>query len=441
MTLTEAAFWTKRFGVIALGGFVIFTIVVLIITMSDRGQVAMPEYLTPNYACTLKREEFLEHVLDIPSLQLAENSEMSFDIRTDTGKIGALPQIINVYKFNNPTQSLTAQADAKILARAMGFEPEDIERVATEGYRWVDRSKGRTLDIQAKNMNFTLKTDTSVMRESSREGTLPSEQEAKSRAVNALNSLGVYSPDYSGGNHKTTLVNVNPDGTFRKAASLVDADLIKVDFIRSKSMITIPSNIEDADGMVRDFSRRTLIQPIEETIVINDQRRTVYTFNTLVSFSETQRSNISVYIGPDIEGVSGRMASVYQIDYTYWPIEAESCGTYQLIDPELAIERVQRGQGSLVYLYGTDGDDVAGYMPRVVRKFVVLDVFIVYYEDREESEYLQPVYLVTGEATFDDGTKGTFDYFYPAINYDIVQNRIDLPKPETVDEGGSGIMF
>ena len=442
MTLTEAAFWTKRFGVIAVGGFVVFVVVIIIITMSNRGAIYLPQYLEPNFACTLRGEEFLTHELEIPSLQLAQETEMNFDIMTDTGKIGALPEVINLFKFNNRTQSLTAQADSKVLARAMGFDPDVIQRISTESYRWIDQRTGRTLEILARNLNFTLKTDIAVMRSSSAQGTLPSEQEARSIAVNALNGVGVFPPDYAGGNHRTTLININPDGSFRKAYSLAEADLIRVDFVRSKSMITIPSNIEGYERMVTDFSRRTLIQPVEENKIVNDNRIPVFTFNTLVSFPENQNSNIVVYVGPTITGVSGRMNQVYQIDYTYWPIAVESCGTYKLIDPELALEMVQRGEGSLVYLYSTDGDDVTDYMPRIVKKFVILDVFLVYYEDRVELEYLQPVYLITGEAIFNDDTKGSFDFYYPAINYDIVQDRIEMVMPEVVDDsGGTGILF
>jgi hypothetical protein len=43
---------------------------------------------------------------------------------------------------------------------------------------------------------------------------------------------------------------------------------------------------------------------------------------------------------------------------------------------------------------------------------------------------------VSGEAIFDNDTKGLFDFFYPAINYDIVQDEIVLPKPEVVEENG-----
>jgi hypothetical protein len=53
MTLTEAAFWTKRFGVIALGAFVIFVVVIILTTLGDREDDYFLQYLTPNFACTL----------------------------------------------------------------------------------------------------------------------------------------------------------------------------------------------------------------------------------------------------------------------------------------------------------------------------------------------------------------------------------------------------
>lgn len=441
MTLTEASFWTKRLGVIALGALTIVVIIILVIVMNSNIEVVMPQYLEPNFACTQHKEEFLENSLQIPSLQFADGTELSFDIKTDTGKIDSLPEIINVYKFNNRSQSLTAQADAKILAKAMGFDPDVIERVSTQGYKWTDRAAGRTLEVEAKNLNFTLKTDTSVMKESSASRALPSEQEAKSIAVNALNSLGVFPSDYTSGNHRTTLVNINPDGSFSKAHSLAEADLIRVDLVRAKSMITIPSNIENAEKMVRDFSRRTLIEPTEETTTVTDGRLSIFTFNTLVSFPETQRANISVYVGPTIAGVPARVSKIYQIDYTYRPIASEACGTYKLVDPEYAIEMIQQGKGSLVYLFNTGADDVVDYMPKAVKKFIILDIFIVYLEDRKELEYLQPVYLISGEAIFHDGTKGTFDFFYPAINYDIVQDKIEMKAPEITDTSSSPTMF
>jgi hypothetical protein len=440
MTLTEAAFWTKRFGVIGVGAFFIFTVTVLILTLRPP-EPPIPKYQIANYACTQTREEFLEHKLEIPSLQLATGSEMSFQIDTNTGKIeDSLPDIINVYRFSNPTQSVTAQADAKVMAEKLGFNPDGIIRRNAESYVWVNNELDTTLEIQAKNLNFKFKTEAARIRTAARESALPSEQEAKNYAAGVLRTLGAYPEDYSKGDHRTTYIKVNPDGSFRKASAPADADLIKVDFVRSKGMITIESNIVGAERFVQTLSRKIEEPPIIDTPRVNDKRIEVYTFNTLVSFPETQRSNITVYVGaanPDI--TDSTLKYVYQIDYTFWPTEVESCGTYELITPQVAIEKVQAGEGSLVYLYETNGDDVVEYTPREVKKFHVFDIFIVYYEDRTELEYLQPVYVVSGEAIFDNDTKGLFDFFYPAINYDIVQNKIELPEPEV--EQDSDVLF
>jgi hypothetical protein len=347
MTLTEAAFWTKRFGVIIGGALLVFIVVILIILFSSQSRNMPAEYLSANFACTETKEEFLEHKLEIPSLKLTAGSEMLFEIETDTGKIDSLPQIINVYKFDNPTQSLSSQADAKTLAGKIGLDPEKMIRRGTTSYIWIDRDTGRTLEIFAKNLNFNLKTEASYIRKALEKGTLPTEQQAKSKAVNTLRALGFSSSDYSAGNHTTTLIDVNPDGSFSQAASLSEAELIRIDLRRSKSMITIPSNIQGAESMVASLKRR-LGEPTIETPIINDKKITVNTFQTNVTTLEPNKGNISIYVGVDRK--EGKLADIYQIDYTYWPIQESACGTYELVSPQYAIQQIQEGKGSLVYL-------------------------------------------------------------------------------------------
>ncbi|MHC1716311.1 MAG: hypothetical protein AB9915_00220 [Candidatus Dojkabacteria bacterium] len=432
MTLTEAAFWTKRFGVIALGAGIIFITVVLILTIKPKESMP-PEYLTANFACTEKKQEFLDNKLDIPSLKLADGSEMVFEILTDTGKIDSLPQIINVFKFENPTQSLSAQANAKILAKKMGFDPDAVIRKGTQSYVWVDKEYKRNLEIQAKNMNFSLKTEPARIKEVAQTGVLPSEQDAKIQATSMLRTLGLYSEDYSVGDHKTTYININPDGSYSKASSASEAELIRVDFVREKSMITIASNIVGADSMVELLSDKMGIEPTKSNIIINDKKIDVFTYDTIVTFPETQRHNISIYIGvedKEKKGAQNALNAIYQIDFKYWPIQVEACGTYELLSPQKAIEEVQAGNGRLVYLFDKNGDDVVPYTPKRVKKFIVTkDIFLTYYESPEELGYLQPVYVISGDAIFENDIKGTFDFYYPAINYDIVQDKIVLPPP------------
>ncbi len=432
MTLTEAAFWTKRFGVIALAALGIFGIVVIIVTSSSKKNV-LPQYISANYACTEEKEAFLVNKLSIPSLKLATGSGMYFELQTDSGKIDALPGIINVYKFENPVQSLSSQADAKILATKLGFAAEKITRNGTESYSWSDTN--RTLTVYSKNLNFLMKTNTAYINKIASTGVTPSEQEAKSIAVNFLRSIGFTTDDYSNGTPTTTLININPDGSYSEASSLSEAELIRVDFMRSKSMITIPSNIVGASSMVDSF-KKNLGEPDTENSIINNESIKVYTFNTAVTFLDTDKSNISVYVGASADKNNKTLSSIYQIDYTYWPIQEVACGTYELVNPNIAIEKIQAGEGSLVYLNETKGDTVIDYSPRSVKKFTIMYVNITYLEVAGEQEFLQPVYVISGEAIFSNDTKGEFDFYYPAIDYDNVQDKIIQPEPEVVEKTG-----
>ncbi len=435
MTLTEAAFWTRRFGIIAVAGVVIVFLILFLIFYKPK-QSLPSEYLTANYACTEHKEEFLKSKLEIPSMQLAEGSEMVFEISTDTGKIDSLAKIVNVYKFENTTQSIYAQSSAKIMAKKMGFDSEKVIRIGTEAYQWKDTVYKRTLTIQAKNLNFKLETDATYLRKVTDKGSVPTDQEAKAKAVNALRAVGLYSEDYSNGNHRITYINLNPDGSYSKAASASDAELVRVDFVRKKSTVTIPSNIVGAKDMIALMKKRMSVEPNTVSKIINDKKVEVYTFDATVALPNSQNSNITVYVGAEDKEQKNNTTfnSIYRIDYVYWPISPDPCGTYELISPQKALEMVQSGKASLAYLYEKDGDYVSPYTPKKVKKFIVnKDVYIIYYESYDELNYLQPVYLISGEVIFDNDMKGTFDYYYPAINYDVVQDRIILkeePKEE-----------
>lgn len=433
MTLTEAAFWTKRLGVIFAGAIVVFAIVAVILTTST-SQTMLVQYLSPNYACTDTKEAFLKSKLSIPSLQLASGTSMYFELQTDSGKVDALPNIINVYKFDNPTQSLSSLSDSKVLATKLGFEANSISRNGTISYTWTDSY--RTLTIQAKNLNFKMTTTSSYIKEVAQTGSMPTEQEAKSTAVNFLQSMGLLTSDYASGTPTTTLININADGSFSQASSLSEAELVKVSFNRNKSMITIPSNVVNADNMVATLKKK-LGEPDTDKEVVNDTSIDVYTFNTAVTFLNPNNANIDVYVGvPKSKQGNTTLNSVYQIDYVNWPIETSACGTYGLISTDSAIEKVQSGDASLVYLNDVNGDDVVDYTPRKVKKFTILYVNLTYLETADEQSFLQPVYVISGEAIFDNDTKGEFDFYYPAIDYDNVQNKIEQAAPK-VTSGNS----
>jgi hypothetical protein len=441
MTLTEAAFWTRRVGVIVIIAGVIFIIVAIILTSTANGPLP-PEYLTANWACTETKEEFLEHKLEIPSLQVNTDSENVFEIQTDTGKVNDLSslEIINVYKYKEQVQQLNNQLRATEIAVSLGFEPEGITRKGTTHYLWTDSSNSRSLQITAKDLNFIMTTNGEYIRNIVKENPLPAENEAISLAKNIIRRINLIGSDVNYndiGNIKTHLIDINPnDRSYSEAPSLADAELIRVDLHKTKPMISIRNDIENFNAMVNSLDR-TIGEGTVESIIVNDQKVEVYNYSTIVTYPNPSSSNISLYIGPP-DPNSTKMPNLYRIEFTYWPLEKESCGTYELVSPSYAIDKVQNGEASLVYLNDKNGDEVIEYQPRSVKKYVIYTIDIAYYEDITQPSFLQPIYVISGEAIFKNDTRGEFHFFYPAINYDIVGDRI-LPTQTVETENGNGL--
>ncbi len=430
MTLTEAAFLTKRFGVIALGFLAVVTIIVLIIVIQD--PPPPPEYVTPTCACTDTKDEFLENILTIPSLEIVSESAVEYDVQTITGMLNDLPKIVNVYRYTDLGQLLDSRAQAKILAKKMGFNPERIVTRGTTGYTWYDESTKRSLSVNARDLNFTLNTTIESIKSIRKEQDLPSKSEAKSIAINTLRSLGILNTQYSA-DTEPFYIDINPDGTYSQADSAMNAELIRVDFSRKIPLISIRSDVKDADRIVNSLIERGLT-PITDSVVVGNERIEVYNFSQFVTYQNPNKSNISVYVGPENKSVE-ILKSVYQIDFKSWSIEPEKCGTYPLLDPSVAKDKIESGEGSIVFLnYGKD--QVQEYVPQQVKRFVILSVTITYYEGLLEQKYLQPVYLFTGEAELKDGTKATFHIYYPAISYDSVTDKVEVEEATVEKDGG-----
>lgn len=432
MTLTEAAFWTKRFGVIAIGFIVILIIIVLVTIIKPVDPP--PKYVTPNFACTDKKDEFLENVLTIPSLEILSDSDVLYEVQTDTGKLDdQLPSVVNVYRYTDLGQVIDSQAQAKILAKKLGFDPDRIIRRGTTEYIWYDNISSKGLVINSRDLNFSLTTDVAKIRQVRKENDLPSEAEAISIATNTLRTLGLLEEAFTESPTNTFQIDINPDGSYSEADSLLNAELIRVDFMRKIPMISIRSDLVGAERIVTSLTKRGLSYEQGSTI-IDDQRVDTYNFSTFLTYQNPIKSNVSVYIGPEDEQLK-LFKNVYQIDYKVWSIEPESCGTYPLIAPSVAKEKIENGQGSVVFL-NYDNDEVKTYIPQNVKRFLITSVNITYYEGLLEQKYLQPVYLFGGDVELSNGDRVPFHIYYPAINYAIVGDKVEIEEAPIEEEGG-----
>jgi hypothetical protein len=281
-------------------------------------------------------------------------------------------------------------------------------------------------------------TNSSYIRDISKELPVPTENEAIALAKNSIRKLQILGSDFNyndPSNITTYLIDINPDGSYSEAPSLADAELVRVDFHKSKPMISIKEGVENSAAMINTLDNN--IGPAtEDEIIVNERRIKIFNYSTVVTYQNPSLSNISVYVGPEDKN-SETFKNIYRIDFTYWQLEQESCGTYELVSPTYALEKIQSGEGSLVYLNDKNGDEIEEYQPRSVNKYVIYNIDIAYYEPITQPLFLQPIYVVSGEAVFKNDTRGEFHFFYPAINYDIVKDKVDLPEAPTDDTSGS----
>ena len=435
MTLTEAAFWFKRFSKIAIGVALVAMLGILILWKPREG-IVVQKYITPSCACTPKKENFLENELVIPSYEIVDSTVPSYEVQTETGKLDdSLPKIVNVYEYTNLGEQVNAKEQAMILAKKMGFDQDRVKKVDGKAYEWTNTKTKRKLTVTAVDLNFTYETiDKDMVVRLRKTKDLPSTDEAITSATRALNSIGVEIGEYTVIPPTTYRINIEPDGQYTEAESLLEAELIRVDFYRQKSLITVPMNIEGAEGMVASLEKRANMGKVTNSILVNDQRVEVTEFTTLVFNDNPNKSNISVYVGVEDSSLKV-LKDIYQIDFKTWSISPQSCGTYPLISADVAEEKVKNGQGSLVFL-NYDKDQVAPYAPQEIKRFLITSVSLIYYEGSNVQQYLQPVYFFSGVAELKNSDKADFHIYYPAIDYTNVTDEIEIQEVPVEEKGG-----
>lgn len=433
MTLTEAAYWTRRLGVLFVGGFVII-IAGVFIYLSFTGLDPDLDILQPDFACTDTREEFLEHSLVIPSLKLATGSEELIEIDTASGKLDELPLVAQVYEYANSGPSLIAQNQAKDIASKLGFDPELINRRGTIEYFWNEDEYGRRLTVDAATLNFNYSINFRNPLALPEEKSLPTEAEAMTIATSFLRSNGWLLEDYSKMEPVTTLIDILPDGTYAMAVSRAEAELIRVDFYRRKPFLTVSEDLQNSRQIISALEKSYLGYDTE-TVTVNtgEKRIDIYNFLAEVVHQNTQKSNISIYVGSKYKREKKFSAneSIYGADYTGWVLQEDPCGTYPLLSTTTVANMIENGQASLVYLNDKNGDTVIPYQPKQASKMSVKQVRLAYLDTTEKQRFLQPIYIVIGETVLEDGLAGTFYYYMPAIDYKNLQDKIVKPAEVT----------
>jgi len=286
--------------------------------------------------------------------QISEDTPSEYNLEMPTNSFPVFGDRAKVFLIPATNPSLLAdQAVKKVAAQfRFVFEPESIN---SRTYRWTRSQPLETsIDIDVQTQNFSLKTDYLARPELLLNNNLPENYEAVDKIKSFLDSADLLGSDIASSAGKVTYLK-SLGGELTEAFSLSDADFVKIDLDR---------------------------YPV-------DEKYEMYSPNG-------EDGIISAIITGVISGTGG----IVDIDYRYNPTDPTELETYPIRSTRDAWKTLQGGEG---YIANKGENETA----------VVRDVVLGYYDDWEQQDYLQPIYVFIG----DDGFIG----YVPAIDARYIQ--------------------
>lgn len=323
---------------------------------------------------------------------------VTYEINTTDGQLPKnIPNIVFVYQFKDPIQDLTAKKTAQDLAKKMGF---NANPVATEGnyYKWVSIFGTKTLEYDLLKKTIIVETDITKDPFVKLEHQILANNEFyKEKFLSYIARLQGEKniEDYALGDAGIEYLILD-NGKFVPTISASSrADFVKLDFYRKVYAVRYST---DKETNVESLSLTGTSSQSEEV----ESRD--------ISANVVGRDPYFSFLSGIIGGSEVSNNSVFKLYVNLKQIDYEKYGKYEIFKVEDAYKQLTAGEGILVSITGTDLLD-----PKIAKTFSINDVSLAYYETEDFSKYLQPIYIFTGIVVFEDNSKGTFNFYVPAI--------------------------
>jgi hypothetical protein len=288
------------------------------------------------------------------SSQQATQKPSAYQLETPDGKLPYFGDRAKVFLMVRSSPSLLADQKVKQIAANYGFVFQPTV-LSDRMYRWTKSTPLQSsLEMEIQNKNFTLTTNFLAKPELFNKKDLPDESSAVALTKSFL-SIGQEVPE--------DIATVSGQVTFLKAlgndtvpaVSYSDADFVQVDIMRQP--------IDDDKPMFSPEGTKGIVHAILSSPLDNS-------------------------------------GGIVRYEYKYQPVDYNELETYPLRSVASAWQILQAGEG---YIANKGTSATA----------VVRDIYLGYYDDFEEQDYLQPIYVFAGD--------GGFLGYVPAIDSRYVQ--------------------
>ncbi|MFZ1721710.1 MAG: hypothetical protein WAU07_04345 [Microgenomates group bacterium] len=285
-----------------------------------------------------------------------DDSPISYRLETANGQLPQFGDRAKVFFMPKAASSLLDDQTAKTIASSFGFifQPEIL---STEAYRWTKSEPLQsTLELNTRNHHFKLTTDYLSRPELLLNSSVPSSFKAVDTVKSMLKGASLLPSDVATASGEVVFMKA-VGGELDEAVSPSDTDYLQVDLFRTP-----------IDNKYRMYSPEGL------------------------------KGTISAVIS----GAARADSSVVELISYYSPVDYSQVHTYPIRTSQEAWQVLQAGEGFVAY-------------PSKNETAVIRSVSLGYFDDYEEQEYLQPIYVFSNP---EDG----FLAFVSAVDPEFIQS-------------------
>lgn len=279
-------------------------------------------------------------VLNFPKV-ISETKPQSYTLELADGNFTSFGDRAKVFLMPKSPPNLLA--DQKVIGLAAKYDFNAPPQVLdTRTYRWTKSQPiEMSLQMDIQNSTFSLKSNFMSRPELLLNNQLPENYEAVTTLKTILSSAGMLPDDIATNSGRVSFLKAN-GGELQPAVSLSDADFLQIDL------------------------NRTLI----------DEKYDFYG-------PDGNKGVISALFSGSLTAGSG----LVELEYHYFPVDYAQVETYPIRTANQAWKVLQAGEGHIAN---------PGTQPNVVVRSATMG----YYEDLQEQEYLQPIYIFEGDTGF-----------------------------------------
>ena len=334
----------------------------------------------------------------IPGITLDSATTPSYSLES---VFTLLPDVAYVYKIDKPREKLGAFENAQNSVKALGFNPL-VYDTDNNLFTWETAGGTRIIKYDKENLTWSMTTNYADNIEAKRVKTLNTKISSyESTALSLVKTLGFDTTGFDTGLVDARYAKYN-NGTFYNNDNPLEADYVVINLYRNLSF----ADLKPTDQLPQTENKALIPKPIDAYVYTEDPR-----VGEIRIVGSNQMRDYT--------------KDVFELNFTNYEYSIDSASadgllrsSYLIITPEEAWTKIQQGQGSLVSLIPQSGN-YFGDQPSTaaVRKFVAdrSKTLLGYYEPKEWTGYVYPMYIFKGRAEMSDGRQAEFTYYIEAI--------------------------